>query len=114
MATIRIKSGFDKESCIMIKLSPAQRQYLKGLAHPLSPVIIIGEKGLTEAVLKETERALKAHELVKIKAGSDEKETRAQWLEEICNQLGAASVQQIGKVLVIYRPAEKPVIQLPR
>jgi RNA-binding protein len=98
----------------MLKLSPAQRQYLKGLAHPLSPVVIIGEKGLTEAVLKETERALKAHELIKIKAGSGEKETRTQWLEQICSELDASPVQQIGKTLVIYRPAEKPVIQLPR
>lgn len=98
----------------MIKLTPAQRQYLKGLAHPLSPVVIIGEKGLTEAVLKETEGALKAHELIKIKAGSDEKEIRGQWLEKICHDLAATPVQQIGKILVIYRPAEKPVIQLPR
>ena len=98
----------------MIKLTAAQRQYLKGLAHPLSPVIIIGDKGLTEAVLKETERALKAHELIKIRAGSDEKETRAQWLERICEALDAIPVQQIGKILVIYRPAEKPAIQLPR
>jgi len=98
----------------MIKLTPAQRQYLKGLAHPLSPVVLIGEKGLTEAVLKETERALAAHELIKIKAGSDEKGTRSLWLEQICSELGAAPVQQIGKTLVIYRPAEKPAIQLPR
>ncbi len=98
----------------MIKLTPVQRQYLKGLAHPLSPVVIIGEKGLTEAVLKETERALKAHELIKIKAGSDEKETRSLWMERICSELDASPVQQIGKTLVIYRPAEKAVIQLPR
>lgn len=98
----------------MITLTPAQRQYLKGLAHPLSPVVIIGDKGLTDAVIKETDRALKAHELIKVKAGSDEKETRAQWLEQICQKLGASAVQQIGKVLVIYRPAEKPAIQLPR
>jgi RNA-binding protein len=98
----------------MIKLTPAQRQYLKGLAHTLSPVVIIGEKGLTEAVLKEAERALKAHELIKIKAGSDEKETRSQWLDQICQTLDASPVQQIGKTLVVYRAAEKPVIQLPR
>ncbi len=98
----------------MIKLTPAQRQYLKGLAHPLSPVVLIGEKGLTEAVLKETERALKAHELIKIKAGSDEKETRSQWMERVCQALDASPVQQIGKILVIYRAAEKPGIQLPR
>jgi RNA-binding protein len=97
----------------MIKLTSAQRQYLKGLAHPLSPVVIIGEKGLTEAVIKETDRALNAHELIKIKAGSDEKETRGQWLEQLCGTLEASPVQQIGKTLVIYRPAEKPAIKLP-
>lgn len=98
----------------MLKLTPAQRQYLKGLAHPLSPVVIIGEKGLSEAVVKETDRALKAHELIKIKAGSADKETRAHWMEKICGELGACPVQQIGKILLIYRPAEKPHIQLPR
>lgn len=98
----------------MIKLTPAQRQYLKGLAHPLSPVVIIGEKGLTEAVIKEIDRALKAHELIKIKAGSDEKKTRSQWMTEICQQMSAYPVQQIGKILVVYKQAEKSVIQLPR
>ena len=98
----------------MIKLTPAQRQHLKGLAHPISPVVIIGEKGLTEAVIKEIDRALNAHELIKIKAGSDEKETRSLWMTEICQQVSASPVQQIGKMLVIYKQAEKPVIQLPR
>lgn len=98
----------------MINLTPSQRQFLKSLAHPLAPVIIIGEKGLSDAVLKETDRALAAHELIKIKAGSDDKETRTQWLDKICKGLGAQPVQQIGKILVVYRPAEKPVIQLPR
>lgn len=98
----------------MIKLTPTQRQYLKGLAHPLSPVVIIGEKGLSEAVMKEIDRALRAHELIKIKAGSNEKETRSRWQEEICSALDAVPVQLIGKILVIYRPAEKPAIQLPR
>lgn len=95
----------------LMKLTPAQRQYLKGLAHSLSPVVIIGEKGLTEPVKAEIDRALKAHELIKIKAGSDQKEQRGKWMEEICGDLAAAPVQQIGKVLVVYRPAEEPVIR---
>lgn len=98
----------------MNTLTSAQRQYLKGLAHSLSPVVIIGEKGLTEAVIKEIDQALKAHELIKIKAGSDDKETRSRWQGEVCRQLGATSVQMIGKILVVYRPADKPVIQLQR
>lgn len=97
----------------MKSLTPAQRQYLKGLAHNRQPVVMIGSNGLTPAVLKEIERGLAAHELIKIKAASDEVETRRAWMEEICAATGAAPVQQIGKVLVIYRAADKPGIALP-
>jgi len=98
----------------MKSLTPAQRQFLKGLAHARQPVVMIGNQGLTAAVLKEIELALNAHELIKIKAASDEADIRRVWLEEICTATGAAQVQQIGKVLVIYRAAAKPVIALPR
>jgi RNA-binding protein len=74
---------------------------------------MIGNNGLTPAVLKEIEHALNAHELIKIKAASNELETRRGWMEEMCAATGAAPVQQIGKVLVIYRAADKPVIALP-
>jgi RNA-binding protein len=97
----------------MKSLTPAQRQHLKGLAHSRQPVVMIGGSGLTPAVLKEIELALAAHELIKIKAASDELDTRRSWLEEICAATGAAPVQQIGKVLVIYRAADKPRIALP-
>ena len=97
----------------MKPLTPAQRQFLKGLAHSRQPVVMIGNQGLTAAVLKEIERGLDAHELIKIKAASDEPDTRRTWLEEICTTTGAAPVQQIGKILVIYRAAGKPVIVLP-
>ncbi|MHB0974439.1 MAG: YhbY family RNA-binding protein [Thiobacillus sp.] len=97
----------------MKSLTPAQRQYLKGLAHSRQPVVMIGNQGLTAAVLKEIERGLAAHELIKIKAATDEPDTRRAWLEEICASTGAAPVQQIGKILVIYRAAGKPVIVLP-
>ena len=97
----------------MKSLTPAQRQYLKGLAHSRQPVVMIGGQGLTAAVLKEVERALSAHELIKIKAASDEVDTRRAWMDEICAATGAAPVQQIGKVLVVYRPAEKAAITLP-
>ena len=97
----------------MKSLTPAQRQYLKGLAHSRQPVVMIGNQGLTAAVLKEIERGLDAHELIKVKAASDEPDMRRAWMEEICTATGAAPVQQIGKVLVIYRAASKPVIVLP-
>lgn len=97
----------------MKSLTPAQRQYLKGLAHTRQPVVMIGNQGLTAAVLKEIDLALSAHELIKVKAASNELDTRSAWLDEICAATGAASVQQIGKVLVIYRAAAKPAIVLP-
>jgi RNA-binding protein len=97
----------------MKSLTPAQRQHLKGLAHTRQPVVMIGNQGLTAAVLKEIELALNAHELIKIKAASDALDTRKAWLEEICTATHATPVQQIGKVLVIYRAAAKPLIVLP-
>ena len=97
----------------MKSLTPSQRQYLKSLAHSRQPVVTIGNNGLTPAVLKEIDHALNAHELIKIKAASDEPDTRRAWLEEMTAATGAAPVQQIGKVLVIYRAADKPVIVLP-
>ncbi|MHB1085779.1 MAG: YhbY family RNA-binding protein [Thiobacillus sp.] len=98
----------------MKSLTPAQLQQLRGLVHSRQPVVMIGSNGLTAAVMKEIELALNAHELVKIKAASNDLETRRTWMAEICAATHAAPVQQIGKVLVIYRAADKPVIVLPR
>jgi RNA-binding protein len=97
----------------MKTLTPAQRQHLRSLAHSRQPVVMIGNNGLTPAVMKEIDLALSSHELIKIKAASDEPDTRRAWLEEISAATGAAPVQQIGKVLVMYRAADKPVIVLP-
>jgi putative YhbY family RNA-binding protein len=91
-------------------ISLARRSELRAQAHPLKPVVIIGDKGLTETVLAEIDRALKAHELIKVKAATDERESRAAWMEEICGKLEAHPVQSIGKVLVLWRenPDAKP------
>ena len=97
----------------MKTFTPAQRQYLKALAHSRQPVVMIGSNGLTAAVLKEIELALSAHELIKIKAGHDDADARRAWMAEICAASGATPVQQIGKILVVYRAAAKPVITLP-
>ena len=98
----------------MKPLTSHQRQFLKSLAHRLHPVVMIGNQGLTPAVLKEIEHSLAAHELIKIKAATDAAETRQAWLEEICKAVKAVTVQQIGKIMVIYRPATPPVINLPQ
>ena len=87
-------------------MNPAQRKALKARAHPLDPIIHLGGKGLTEAVVAEIGRALDAHELIKVRAGGMEREEREAVLAEICARLDAQPVQHIGKVLVVYR--EKP------
>ena len=75
---------------------------------------MIGNQGLTPAILKEIEHSLAAHELIKIKAATEEAETRQAWMDEICKAMKAVAVQQIGKIMVIYRPASPPVITLPK
>ena len=97
----------------MLTLTPAQRRFLRAQAHALNPVVMIGDSGLTESVLKETNISLKSHELIKVKVASDDRALREAMLSEICDKLNAANVQHIGKTLIIYRPAEKPKLKLP-
>ncbi len=98
----------------MLSLSVSQRRDLKARAHALDPVVIIGNAGLTPAVLEEIERSLKSHGLLKIRVMSDDRKAREAMLQEICVQLNAGPVQHIGKVLVIYRPLETPIIKAPK
>jgi RNA-binding protein len=91
-------------------ISLARRSELRAQAHVLKPVVIIGDKGLTETVLAEIGRALAAHELIKVKAATDERDLRGAWMAEICEKLEAHPVQSIGKILLVWRenPDEKP------
>jgi putative YhbY family RNA-binding protein len=92
-----------------ILLTPAERRRLRADAHHLHPVVLIGAEGLTDAVRKEADAALKAHGLIKLRVFSDERETREQMLASLTDELGAAAVQHIGKLLVLWRPVlEKP------
>ena len=84
-------------------LSAAERKALKARAHKLEPVVIVGAKGLTDEVVKEIEAALKAHELIKVRAAGLERAQREPALEEILSRTGAQRVQSVGKVFVIYR-----------
>lgn len=86
-----------------IQLSPAACRALKARAHALEPVVLIGNAGLTPAVLREVDRNLEAHELIKVRAANDDHDARMQLLRQVCEDLGAAPVQHIGKILVIYR-----------
>ena len=89
----------------MLDITSEQRRALRARAHALNPVVSISQNGLSESVLKEIERSLESHELIKIRVYNDEREVRDQYLSAICEQLGAAPVQHIGKLLVIWRPA---------
>ena len=89
-------------------LSPIERKKLKARAHALDPIVHLGNKGLTESVIAEIGRALDAHELIKVRAGSMEREEREAALAEISTRLGAQPVQHIGKVLVLYRESPAP------
>jgi putative YhbY family RNA-binding protein len=87
-----------------IELKPAERKLHKAEAHHLNPVVQIGGEGLTPAVLKEADTALKAHGLIKIRVFSDDREERAALLGRLADELNAAPIQHIGKLLVLWRP----------
>ncbi len=87
----------------MPALTTARRSELRAQAHALSAVVIIGDKGLSPSVLAEVDRALTAHELIKVRAATDDREARAAWMAELCATLQAQPVQSIGKILVLWR-----------
>lgn len=96
-------------------LSPSQRRYLRSLAHELSPVIMLGNKGPTDAVLKELNLALTHHELVKVKLSGGDKSERSEQVQVLADGVQAESVQQIGHVAVLFRRnADDPKLALPR
>lgn len=91
----------------MFKLTPAERSELRSEAHALNPVVMIGEAGLTQAVIKEIDASLDAHGLIKVRVLGDDREQRITMYQDICEQLGAAPIQHIGKLLVLYRPRKE-------
>ena len=85
-------------------LNSTARRALRADAHHLDPVVMIGDSGLTPAVIAETDRALTAHQLIKIRVLGDDREVRRPMMESLCSALGCAPVQIIGKLLVVWRP----------
>src|SRR3982751_2034580 len=90
----------------LIQLTPAERKEKRGDAHHLDPVVMIGAEGLTPAVLKEAEAAIRSHGLIKVRVFSDDRTAREAMLLELADKLNAAPVQHIGKLLVLWRPVE--------
>ena len=96
-------------------LTSAQTLFLRGQAHDLKALLQIGAKGLTPAFIAELDGVLEDHELVKVKVGAEDREVRDAMIAEIAEKSGAALVQRIGHVAVLYRPSkDNRQIVLPR
>lgn len=98
-----------------ILLTSAQTRFLRGQAHDLKAMLQIGGKGVTDAFLAELDLALEQHELLKVKIGAEDRETRQTMIDALVDASGAALVQRIGHTAVLYRPSkDKRQIVLPR
>lgn len=97
-----------------MNLTNKQKQHLKGLAHPLKPVVLLGNNGLTEGVVAEIEQALEHHELIKVKIAAEDRDTKTLIADAIIRETNAVNVQVIGNTLVLYRPSKERKIALPR
>ncbi|MGH8235061.1 MAG: ribosome assembly RNA-binding protein YhbY [Rhodanobacteraceae bacterium] len=96
-------------------LTASQTRYLRGLAHPLKPVLMLGGKGVTPGVLNELDQALDGHELIKVRLTGDDRADRTGVLEKLLESSGAERVQTIGHIAVLYRRnRDQPRIALPR
>jgi len=87
-----------------VTLTSRERAHLKSRAHAMEPVVNVGKTGVTDAVIAEVERALTAHELIKVRAASQDREGRAEILKTILERTDATAVQTVGKVMVLWRP----------
>jgi RNA-binding protein len=94
-------------------ISDEQRHTLRGAAHKLKPVVLLGKGGLTDAVLAEINSALDHHELIKVKIRSDDRDERRLTIDEIVQKTSAELIQTIGQIAVLYRPQPKEVRKAP-
>ena len=96
-------------------LTKTQLRFLRGLAHDLKPIISVGAKGMSDALLAELDGALEHHELVKVKIAAEDRDGRDDLAESLATRTGAETVQRIGHTVTLYRKSsEKPKIELPR
>jgi putative YhbY family RNA-binding protein len=99
--------NWDNSRMPQIQLTPGERKVHRAEAHHLDPVVMVGADGLTAAVLKETDAALNAHGLIKIRVLGDDRQAREDMFQQLADQLHAAPIQHIGKLLVLWRPQPK-------
>ena len=97
-----------------VNLTSRQKQYLKGLAHPLEPVVRVGRGGVKESVAAETRKSLQSHELIKVRIDSDDSADRKVLAAELASAADAAIAGMVGKIAILYRQRdEEPEIKLP-
>jgi RNA-binding protein len=95
-------------------LTSKQRQFLKGLAHPLAPIVRVGRGRITDSLVEETKRSLVAHELIKVRIDTEDSTERRALAEKLAAASGAEVAGSVGKIVMLYREREeKPSIKLP-
>lgn len=98
-----------------MKLSETQKKHLRGLGHHLHPLIMVGDAGVSDALLKEFNSTIDHHELIKVKVRAADREQRDAMIEDICQRGQAELVKRVGNVALMFRRnAEKPKVRLPR
>lgn len=98
----------------MNNLSNKQVRHLRKLAHSLKPVVIIGDKGLTQAVIEEIDNTLNIHELIKVKVRAEEREERQAIVEQMIQKTASSKVQQVGHIVTIFKRNKEARIALPK
>ncbi|WOE31426.1 MULTISPECIES: ribosome assembly RNA-binding protein YhbY [unclassified Acinetobacter] len=91
----------------MAALSIQERKRLRQIGHALNPVVMVGDKGLSESVIEELARALNDHELIKVKVTGEDRVERSTLISQIAEVSGAEIVQTIGKIALLYKKAAK-------
>ena len=97
-----------------MSLTKTQVRHLRGLGHTLKPVVMIGGGGLSDGVIGELNQSLEHHELLKVRVSAEDREERDALIEKMCETAHCELVQRIGHIALVYRPAEEPVLKLPR
>ena len=96
-------------------LSNPQKRYLRGLAHDLKPIVMVGAKGVTASLVAELDLALEQHELVKVKIAAEDRDARDTWISQLAEKSTASLVSRIGHTAVFYRRSkDKPLVILPK
>ena len=96
-------------------LSNPQKRYLRGLAHDLKPIIMVGAIGPTDTVIAELDAALERHELIKVKFAAEDRETRDAWIEQLIEKSSVSLISRIGNVAIVFRRSkDKALIILPK